>query len=483
MAYSTLPGAGRTFGGDLAITNRQLSAAPMGNAGQVSPFTKNPYMVVNYGKDKNTPSYDNTQNLDPSKIYQLVDKKTGQVITSDPNDPTSLARLVLKANQLSGYEPTRASWDIQEGTQGADGSLSWGPSIATDRENRSFLNKALPYAALALGALGTGGALGLFGAGAAGAGAGAGLAGGLSGIGAGISAAGTGLSALGAGALGAGTIGAGLSGIGSGVAAGSSGLGALGAAGSAATGLGGVASGIGSAAGGLAPEITVMAPSLGGLGAGVGSAAPNIGSIAAGLGGVGAGVSSAAGQPAEKSWQEKASQYLEYGGYGAQLLGSIFGGGGGSGNTGTMPNTALNPIFNAQLPAANLPGGNNLAPRQMPAQDWNRYAFAPEQSFFQNVPQGYAHGGEVRPGRGSSPLTEGLGTGRSDDIPAVLSDGEYVMDAETVAMLGDGSNKAGADRLDQLRVNLRKHKAKKLSKGKMSANAKHPEKYLAGVHN
>jgi hypothetical protein len=74
----------------------------------------------------------------------------------------------------------------------------------------------------------------------------------------------------------------------------------------------------------------------------------------------------------------------------------------------------------------------------------------------------------------------GPGTGRSDDIPAVLSDGEYVIDAETVALLGDGSSKAGAKKLDDLRVKVRKHKGKKLAKGRFSANAKKPEAYLSG---
>jgi hypothetical protein len=91
----------------------------------------------------------------------------------------------------------------------------------------------------------------------------------------------------------------------------------------------------------------------------------------------------------------------------------------------------------------------------------------------------------MRFARGGSPkrnafAVSGPGTGRSDDIPAVLSDGEYVMDAETVALLGDGSSKAGAEALDRLRVNLRKHKGQKLAKGKFSVNAKRPERYLVG---
>lgn len=74
---------------------------------------------------------------------------------------------------------------------------------------------------------------------------------------------------------------------------------------------------------------------------------------------------------------------------------------------------------------------------------------------------------------------EGEGSGRDDTIEAMLSDGEYVMDAETVALLGDGSNKEGARRLDEMRRNLRKHKGKNLTKGRFSHDAKQPDQYLA----
>ena len=75
---------------------------------------------------------------------------------------------------------------------------------------------------------------------------------------------------------------------------------------------------------------------------------------------------------------------------------------------------------------------------------------------------------------------EGAGDGRDDKIPALLSDGEYVFDAETVALLGNGSNKAGAKLLDSFRVKVRKQKGKKLARGKFSDNAKRPEQYMAG---
>ena len=42
---------------------------------------------------------------------------------------------------------------------------------------------------------------------------------------------------------------------------------------------------------------------------------------------------------------------------------------------------------------------------------------------------------------------QGDGTGQSDDIPAMLHDGDYVIDADAVAALGDGSSKAGAEAL------------------------------------
>ena len=80
-----------------------------------------------------------------------------------------------------------------------------------------------------------------------------------------------------------------------------------------------------------------------------------------------------------------------------------------------------------------------------------------------------------------SRFVRGGGTGRSDEIPAKLSDGEYVIDAETVAMLGDGSGKAGAQRLDEMREKIRQHKGKTLAKGKFSPNAKSPLSYIKGA--
>lgn len=56
---------------------------------------------------------------------------------------------------------------------------------------------------------------------------------------------------------------------------------------------------------------------------------------------------------------------------------------------------------------------------------------------------------------------QGPGGGQDDAIPARLSDGEYVMDATTVADLGDGSTPKGASVLDRVRDAIAKDKGRK----------------------
>ena len=74
----------------------------------------------------------------------------------------------------------------------------------------------------------------------------------------------------------------------------------------------------------------------------------------------------------------------------------------------------------------------------------------------------YAQGGDVHVPEFITGATghyvKGRGDGQSDDIPAMLADGEYVFDADTVAQLGNGSSDAGAKVLDKMREALRAHK-------------------------
>lgn len=74
---------------------------------------------------------------------------------------------------------------------------------------------------------------------------------------------------------------------------------------------------------------------------------------------------------------------------------------------------------------------------------------------------------------------KGAGDGQSDSIPAMLADGEYVFDADTVAALGNGSNDAGARILDKMRQNIRKHK-RSAPVGKIPPKAKSPLEYMKG---
>jgi hypothetical protein len=122
--------------------------------------------------------------------------------------------------------------------------------------------------------------------------------------------------------------------------------------------------------------------------------------------------------------------------------------------------------------------------------DPRRYGTQGGQQFFANnqVPTvAAARGGKIEQPASQGALSQasryvgGPGTGRSDEIPALLSDGEYVIDAETVAMLGDGSSKAGAQRLDGFRDEVRRHKGQHLAKGKISPDAKPPMAYLKGA--
>lgn len=91
-------------------------------------------------------------------------------------------------------------------------------------------------------------------------------------------------------------------------------------------------------------------------------------------------------------------------------------------------------------------------------------------------PEPKAYGGMAK---GSK--VRGPGHGREDLIPALLSDGEYVIDAETMALLGNGSTDAGAKMMDGFRENIRKHKGAKLVKGGISPDAKSPLQYLRGA--
>ena len=63
------------------------------------------------------------------------------------------------------------------------------------------------------------------------------------------------------------------------------------------------------------------------------------------------------------------------------------------------------------------------------------------------IPLNRASGGGVKDLRQSGGMSLGPGTEKSDSIPAMLSDGEFVMTSRAVRGIGDGSRKLGAKRL------------------------------------
>lgn len=95
---------------------------------------------------------------------------------------------------------------------------------------------------------------------------------------------------------------------------------------------------------------------------------------------------------------------------------------------------------------------------------------------------GFAHGGPMLRGasrQGALGLLAGGSAGQADEINARLSDGEYVMDADVVAALGDGNTMAGAKKLDQMRENIRRHK-RSAPHSSIPPRAKSIEAYLKG---
>jgi hypothetical protein len=106
-------------------------------------------------------------------------------------------------------------------------------------------------------------------------------------------------------------------------------------------------------------------------------------------------------------------------------------------------------------------------------------------------PYKYAGGGKIQGGIGSMPeyaaggkLLNGPGDGMSDSIPAVikgqqpqraaLADGEFVIPADVVSHLGNGSTKAGSKRLYDMMDKVRKARTGRTAQGKQI----NPDKFL-----
>lgn len=157
-------------------------------------------------------------------------------------------------------------------------------------------------------------------------------------------------------------------------------------------------------------------------------------------------------------------------------------------NGGQMPAMPQRPPMGGLAQAMQTgnmpPAGGGMRGQMMPQQGGmpqgrpQKMNRNPRTSYYQygNPPARMAAGGALNMVRSYN--VGGGADGRSDDVNAVLSDGEYVFDAETVALLGNGSSEAGANRLDQMREQIRKQKGQKLAQGEISPDARSPLSYL-----
>lgn len=135
----------------------------------------------------------------------------------------------------------------------------------------------------------------------------------------------------------------------------------------------------------------------------------------------------------------------------------------------------LGPTFNAPL-NTNVPGRTAVNPFASPTPSYWTYG-GPERTYFSGnslKSYGFADGGAMSSGveggqeevddddapefstSSGQHYVQGPGDGKEDLIPAQLADGEYVLDATTVSRIGNGSNRRGAEKIDQWRKNVAK---------------------------
>jgi len=93
----------------------------------------------------------------------------------------------------------------------------------------------------------------------------------------------------------------------------------------------------------------------------------------------------------------------------------------------------------------------------------------------EHVPEFYSEGGLQHR------YVKGVGDGTSDDVPAMLANGEFVIPADVVSSLGNGSNDSGSKVLDNFLETIREHKQKHDAKH-LPPDSKGPLAYLLEAH-
>lgn len=223
-------------------------------------------------------------------------------------------------------------------------------------------------------------------------------------------------------------------------------------------GMAGIGGGIGMAEGGIAsvqPQYMagggIMA-ALGGIGRGIGGALTGaggaIGNALQGIGGgIGRGIEALGGMAqqananyqANQKKQEKRLEDMTR----EELIEYIKSGGKSSGNSGI---SGLQQVTDKFIDfATGKPAGGTNALRQMGDLSMLGYS-DPMRNATPPTFGGYADGGDVEYPRMNGPIS-GPGTETSDDIPAMLSDGEFVVNAKAVRGIGrlKGAGKTKAE--------------------------------------
>ena len=90
-------------------------------------------------------------------------------------------------------------------------------------------------------------------------------------------------------------------------------------------------------------------------------------------------------------------------------------------------------------------------------------------------PEFYSEGGA------GTTYIQGRGDGTSDQIPAMVANSEFVLPADIVSALGNGSSDSGADILDQFIKTIRAHKHSN-PPGELPPESKGPLEYLSSAH-
>jgi len=130
------------------------------------------------------------------------------------------------------------------------------------------------------------------------------------------------------------------------------------------------------------------------------------------------------------------------------------------------------------IPASELGGVFSAIPSIMGSAPVNFGAYAEghrvkeeHHSSDEHVPEFYSEGGLKHR------YVQGDGDGTSDSVPAMLANGEFVIPADVVSSLGNGSNDSGSKVLDEFMKVIREHKSKH-DADKLPPDSKGPLAYL-----